>query len=125
MDADADLPPGRVQLGARVLAARGHDHEPRLGRGKHQGSRLSDRYHAWHRTPRMVDGDVQVAKDETRLDAELCDEEVVDAAAILLAQEQLRPDFGCVQSQYVHREVLAAVRNRGTLAAEKRGLAWL
>jgi len=83
--ADADLPQGGVQFGSRVLAAWSHYHEPGLGRREHHSGRLSDRHHAQHGTPSVIDSDVHVANDRPRLDTELRDEEVVDAGAVLLA----------------------------------------
>lgn len=41
----------------------------------------------------MVHGDVHVADDAARLDAELRDEEVTNAEAIFFGEEELRPDL--------------------------------
>ena len=54
----------------------------------------------------MMDGDVHVADYASRLDPELRDEEIVDADAVFLAQEQLRPDFGRVSPRSIHPRAL-------------------
>lgn len=94
MNSDSHFVIFGINTVSRRFPARGEHHESSLRGRNHDTSRFGQGFQARHASAGVIDGEMWVPHEASRVNAELRAEEVPNAHAILRAKKKLGPNLG-------------------------------